>query len=227
MVMQNQEQELIAIPIKDVRWDEDIYPRISYNWIKANEYAYAMKAGAKFPPIVVALHKNKYYGIDGRHRIEAHKTNKLEIISAVLVDMSSKKQMFIEAVKLNNTHGFALNFREKAKIIHRLQEFKMGSKEISMLVSMPMDKIEPFMAKRITHSTTGEVIFLKSSMKHMANQIVEEDFEQTQAHLASMPQLRLINYVIALFEDETLDLSNANVKSAVEKLQKIMKGVKI
>ena len=47
--------ETKIIPIKDIFFDETIYPRQSTWWATSYKYSEEMKAGAKFPPIIVGF----------------------------------------------------------------------------------------------------------------------------------------------------------------------------
>jgi transcriptional regulator with XRE-family HTH domain len=59
------------IPIGDVVWSPDVYPRAKYNTSTIERYADALEAGDDFPPLVLEEGTNVL--LDGKHRLEAHK----------------------------------------------------------------------------------------------------------------------------------------------------------
>lgn len=61
----------MEIELSAVVWEPAIYPREKWNTSTVERYADAIKAGAKFPPIVVEAGTNRL--LDGKHRTEAHK----------------------------------------------------------------------------------------------------------------------------------------------------------
>lgn len=71
------------VDVKDVITDKDYYPRAEWNHLTAYSYAQAMRAGAKFPPIVVAKINGQLILVDGKHRLEAKKILEIKRKSVV------------------------------------------------------------------------------------------------------------------------------------------------
>lgn len=63
--------ELALIGIDDIVWDPSIYPREKWRTNTIERYADVLRAGKKFPPIVIEAETNRL--LDGKHRLEAHK----------------------------------------------------------------------------------------------------------------------------------------------------------
>ena len=62
-----------TIPIAKIKVDAATHPREELNVQTAEEYGQAMKAGEKFPPIIVFQKGKQYFLADGRHRLEGAK----------------------------------------------------------------------------------------------------------------------------------------------------------
>lgn len=60
-----------TIKLDSIVWEPSIYPREKWNTSTIERYADAIKAGAKFPPVIVEAGTNRL--LDGKHRTEAHK----------------------------------------------------------------------------------------------------------------------------------------------------------
>jgi hypothetical protein len=80
------------------------------------EYAEAMAAGAKFPPVIVFHDGTNYWLADGFHRLEAWKRNNVNSIKAEV-----KEGNRIEALKFafgaNSSHGMRMSNEDKRQAI--------------------------------------------------------------------------------------------------------------
>jgi hypothetical protein len=151
----------VMLKISELEFDSEIYPRNEVNWLTAYSYSQAMRAGDVFPPIRVGLFKRKKYVVDGWHRVEAKRLLKDEYVEAIVKRYDSLKDMFVDAVKFNITHGRPLSVQEKVRLIHKLEEFKLDLAEISRIVRIPIDKIESF-KMRVVYGPNGKPVYLKS-----------------------------------------------------------------
>jgi hypothetical protein len=152
---------MVMLKISELEFDNEIYPRNEVNWLTAYSYSQAMRAGDVFPPIRVGLFKRKKYVVDGWHRVEAKRLLKDEYVEAIVKRYDSLKDMFVDAVKFNITHGRPLSVQEKVRLIHKLEEFKLDLAEISRIVRIPIDKIESF-KMRVVYGPNGKPVYLKS-----------------------------------------------------------------
>lgn len=141
--------------------DEKLYPRIKLGWLTAYQYSQAMKGGSEFPPVAVGSFEGKLYVVDGWHRIEAKKLLKEEYIQAIVKQYESLKDMFIDAVKLNATHGRPLSVQEKVRIVVELEKYGLERDEIGGIVKVPVDKLERFFERAVIRSD-GSTEYLKS-----------------------------------------------------------------
>ena len=80
------------------------------------EYAEAMAAGAKFPPVIVFHDGTDYWLADGFHRLEAWKRNGVDSIKAEVKEGSR-----IDALKFafcaNNSHGLRMSNEDKRNAV--------------------------------------------------------------------------------------------------------------
>jgi len=116
-VMRSEAMKLIKI--SDLVLEEKFYPRMKADWLTAHQYAEAMRAGAKFPPIDVCNWKGKWIVVDGWHRVQAHKNIKEDYIQANILDIKNAKDIYLEAVKRNSHHGRQFSVQERVNICLR------------------------------------------------------------------------------------------------------------
>ncbi len=231
------------VKLSEIEFDEELYPRSSYNWQTGYDYSQSMKVGANFPDIILALYKGKKYLVDGKHRIEATKLLKKDSIQAIVHTGWDRKRIYKEAVKSNITHGRSLSPYEKRRIAIRLMEMNCKDSEISELIQIPMDKMESFVKGRLVNSITGEPItsegseeiareigqaILKSGGKHFdGTTMSEEDFrdlETTQRNFYMSSQTNLLTQLIKILEKDLLDKKNKKVMKLIKKLKGLLKS---
>ena len=208
---------------KQVIFDEEVYPRNKFNWLVAHNYANAMQSGSVFPPIIVASYERKFILVDGKHRLEAHKNNKEEHISAEVLKGLNYDEIYVEAVKRNTEHGYQLSPQEKRKIVVRLQDLHYEPAQISEITKVPMEKLERFVGQTLINSLTGKVV-VKAPLKHLAGTTVQFDVENMQEPLNTRSQLEMINNLIILIENNVIDVSNVEIVKRLEVLKSLLQG---
>lgn len=211
------------LKIDEIIFEKEYYPRNDYNWITSLSYSNAMKTGAVFPLIEVALIKGQYYLVDGKHRLEAYKRNK-ETHIRVLVNtkITSLAQVYIEGVKRNVTHGRVFSPQEKAQIVVKLKDMKVDMDTISKIIQIPKATMLKFTTDRMTSSITGKQVVLKNTINHLSHEEITEEVEETQRSYSGSSQVYLLNELISLIENNLMDMSNENVVAKLNKLTKLL-----
>jgi hypothetical protein len=81
-----------------------------------SEYAEALRAGAKFPPIVVLFDGSDYWLADGFHRLEAHRQAELQEIETDVHD-GSRRDAVLHAAGANAEHGLRRTSEDKKRAV--------------------------------------------------------------------------------------------------------------
>ena len=209
---------------KQILLEDDVYPRTNVSWQTSARYYNALKSGAQFPAIVVAQEGNllgtKYILIDGAHRLQAHKDNKEEHIQCEVLTGLTREQMYVESVKRNAQNGRQFSAQEVGMIIVKLEKLKISKEQISAIVHIPLGQLKSFVAGRMTRIIGGEDVILKQGFKHLAGQVgTQADIEDVQQIYTGNSQVRILDEVIRLIQNDLLDYKNALVKSRVKKLK--------
>jgi len=107
----------LKVKIDDIKFIQSLYPRDSLHNDIVNSYCLNLDA---LPPITIT--KNMTL-VDGYHRLVAYKVSgKSEIECESPLDITEEKDILIEAIKRNSTHGLQLNMTEKRNLARRLYE---------------------------------------------------------------------------------------------------------
>jgi len=209
------------IPINKVKIEAETYPRVSTDWITCARYYNALKAGAKFPAIVVAEVNEEYFLIDGAHRLKAFKGNKETHIQAEIVKNLDKKQIYLEAVKYNIQHGRQFSTQEVTKICITLEKWNMSQDQISEIVRIPSDKITAFVAKRMTRITeTQEEIALKAPLRNLS----EFDLETmpNQNRITGTSQIQMLDALLKMIKNGWIDRKNKLVMGKLGSIHRLL-----
>ena len=201
--------------------DEKLYPRNLVDWITVLRYKQSMQVGADFPPIIVASFKGKYIVVDGFHRLQARKDLKETHIQVEILEGLNKKGIYLESIKRNVSHGRQFSGQERARILLTLKKWKMSQQKISEIVQLPVDKIEPFLAKKIVRiSETQEIVPLKFPISHLAGS--EISGVDGQVVFAGRGQIQILDSMIVLLENGWLNMDSELVKEKVDKIKDLL-----
>jgi DNA modification methylase len=111
-----------TIPVSDVVFRQDLYPRIETSAVTVQKYAEDLSV---LPPIEVNQHKEL---IDGWHRWTAHKKAGVESIPCVVTTTESESEFLELAIERNAKHGLQLSQTDKEKYAGRLYSAFLASR---------------------------------------------------------------------------------------------------
>jgi hypothetical protein len=106
--------EIQAVPLSDIVFREDLYPRIKTSPETVQKYAEDLSV---LPPIEV---NQRYELIDGWHRWTAHKKAKAETIPIEITLTSGDTELLELAIERNATHGLQLSQDDKRDMARRI-----------------------------------------------------------------------------------------------------------
>ncbi|MDP2858083.1 MAG: ParB N-terminal domain-containing protein, partial [Bacillota bacterium] len=114
-------QELVPaeIPIVDIDVDPELYPRRRRDDEVVAQQRVAVN---RLPPIhVVPSPLGRYLLVDGGHRLAAHQLEGRTVIQAVVrTDLQTRRDILVEAIRLNAAHGAQLSGKDKERLARRL-----------------------------------------------------------------------------------------------------------
>ena len=102
------------MPVDDVVFRDDLYPRIETHPVTVQKYAEDLNV---LPPIEVNQHKEL---IDGWHRWTAHKKKEAETIPFIVTETKSDNHLLELAIERNAKQGLQLSQSDKEKMAGRL-----------------------------------------------------------------------------------------------------------
>lgn len=106
--------EAIEIPVANVVFREDLYPRIETSAVTVQKYAEDLDI---LPPIEV---NQNHELIDGWHRWTAHRKNEAASIRATVTETKSDAELLELAIERNAAHGLQLSQADKRDMARRI-----------------------------------------------------------------------------------------------------------
>lgn len=151
------------IATKSIRLDGGTQPRAEMNNDVVTEYAAAMKAGDKFPPIEVVYDGTDYWPWDGHHRVRAAQIANLTKIEAN-VRSGTHRDAILLSCGANPHHGLPRTNADKRRAVMRLltddEWGKWSSREIARRCA-------------VSHTFIDE---LRSSLATVASENYQRDY---------------------------------------------------
>lgn len=118
---QDNDSEVVFLDISQIRLDGGTQPRSAIHSPTLRKYALQMKAGAKFPPVIVFYDGIDYWLADGFHRVEAASSIGLKDITT-LIKQGSRREAILYSVGANTTHGLRRSNTDKRRAVLKLLE---------------------------------------------------------------------------------------------------------
>ena len=216
------------VPIGDITFSWEIYPRTSQYWNISYKYGQAMRQGAIFPPILLTRLEGKVLLIDGWHRLEARKQLGQKEVDAEFIECADKDEALVQAVKANQTHGYPMMFSDFLRVAEQLRQNGHKVVEIAQLLKMDERELAKHLKARVVRDEKGKTVMDDKTnrpliaKKMFLHSDTKPKSEQDQSLYMGESQLRMINEVISLIESGHLAADNQKVKQAIEKLARLL-----
>ncbi|MEQ1938605.1 ParB/RepB/Spo0J family partition protein [Mesorhizobium sp. CN5-321] len=159
--------EYRSIDLQAIRLDQSAQPRESLNTERTAEYAEAMKAGDKFPSLVVFFDGEVNWLADGFHRHYAAQQAGIKALSCRVLP-GGLRDAILWSVGANAKHGLARSDEDKKRAVMRLLDDAEWSTWTDRDIAKRCHVSHPFVAKiRKAHAgDTGNVSSMERTYVH-------------------------------------------------------------
>ena len=221
---------LTHVSLSELVLDYDIYPRMQVDPQHARYMHEALQAGVQFPALVVDRESRRV--TDGFHRIRAYREHFGADYQAecILRDYADEAAMFLDAMRLNATHGRPLTSYDRTRCSLRCKHFNIAATALAQALGMSRSALTSLAegrvatVNRITNadcqslteqaSETLEVfsqqeeVPIKRTIQHKAGCLLTADQEAANRKLSGMNQQFYVNQLLLLIENDLLDVEN-------------------
>lgn len=125
---------------------EGTQSRAALNNEVMNEYAEAMRCGAKFPPVKLFFDGSDYWLADGFHRYFASKAAEIDTINAD-IENGSKDDAILYSIGSNATHGLQRTIADKRNAVSMILNHPVWSEWSDRAIAKECSVTHPFVAK--------------------------------------------------------------------------------
>ena len=140
-----QQPDAPVLPLSAIRVDWTINARAATRRETTLEYAEALKAGAKFPPVTVFFDGTAYWLADGFHRYVAYQIAGLAEIP-VEIRLGTPRAATLYSATANGLHGLRPTRSDKRKVIIRMLEdpewARWSNQEIAQLCGAEPEAVD-------------------------------------------------------------------------------------
>jgi hypothetical protein len=186
--------------IDDLKIDENVYPRNGISDINVYRLISALRTGVKLPPITIEARTLRI--VDGRHRYEAYKAEKLKTIEVVEKVYASEADLFADTVRLNVSHGEPLDQFNIRSAIVRLNEYGYSKEKISDVVRLPVPAILKIERGFATDAETGKPVALKGGLSHLRGMPLDKEQQQVNRHYSGPKAIFYLRQLISLLQND-------------------------
>lgn len=134
------------IKLSDIVIDAGTQQREKINDEIVEEYAEAIKCGAKFPSITAFFDGVQYYLVDGFHRYHAHRIAEIEVIQSDIID-GTRREARLFSAGVNGTHGIRPTNSDKRKAVLVLLTDEEWSQWSDHRIAKHCKVTQPFVSK--------------------------------------------------------------------------------
>lgn len=216
---------IIELPLSEVCYREDLYPRIKPDTATIQRYAENLEV---LPPIEINQHNIL---IDGFHRWTAHRKAEAATIKAVVTQTVSEAEVYALAIERNAAHGLQMSNDDKKSSAIRLYAAGTGyeKEQIARLLSVSVRSVTGYLTdvdKQLREERKQKIFDMWMACHTLEEIATETDVtDQTIANqiketlnLESLPNLEK---VLANFQNEDFTPPIYNVWSYAKVTNKV------
>jgi hypothetical protein len=152
---------VVEVKVSECVLDMALYPRHCVDQGNVQSLREALRAEAKFPPIV--LERKTMRIVDGASRLTATREEQGDeaLIRAYLRDYPSEAALLSEAIQLNASHGRRLTTYDRARCIQLARELGLTDAEVAKSLRITVEKVEQIVNTRFTMGPDDKVVPIK------------------------------------------------------------------
>src|SRR5262249_31866381 len=196
--------DVVKVPLKDLVFREDLYPRPHVDPVHIRELEHAMEGGSVLPPITVAHGSNII--VDGAHRVNAYRNQGRTEIPAIVKEYRDDAELWRDAIALNAGVGLKLGVKDQLRILDISARLGIEETELSKLLKTSLEhlrKIKPrYATVQDAMDDVGKLrrVGLKGSSRHLAGQTITSEQAAAIGRAPGPSYLLLVNQLLDALE---------------------------
>jgi len=214
--------------VGDLKLDDNFWPRrlTRIDDVNLGRIREAIRAGKKLPPPRADI--KTLIISDGWHRVTAYKGmfDDDHLIDVELMEYPTKNDILIDAVKINGSHGMALDTKDRIDVILRLRERRVSVRDICEALGITSKAYERYM-KRTLPNQDGELVALPRGAEHLCEigKPLTREQERQLPKIGGVEVTRQARMLIAQIRVKTTNFENATELATLIELRDLLIGL--
>ena len=211
----------MKIKISELLIDWDLYPRHQVDSANVARLREAIRAGETLPPLIFEKKSRKL--VDGFHRHRAFwaELGENAEVEAEGRNYANDKELFLDAVSMNVTHGEKLSPFDRARVLTLASEFKIKEGDVAAALRLSKEDLRRLKVRK-TAKVGTTVVPIKHTLSHLAGEKLRPEQVEANEKAGGMRPLFYVNQVVNLFEGNLVDLDNQKLVEAISHLQQLL-----
>lgn len=199
--------KVLKLRATDLVEDFSIYPRNTIFDGHVADLTEVLRSGNTLPPPLIDSDSKRV--IDGIHRRRAQLRafgNEVEI-EVLAKDYENEREMFMDAISLNATHGRRLTTADIARCASMAKRLHITREKLANALQITRPKLKDITATRLAFGKSGPVV-LRRPMAHLAGEHITGKQEGVVEHVGGMMPIYHVNRLIALLDSDSILLTD-------------------
>lgn len=215
---------MAKISLDKIVIDDEFYPRNSVSEVHVKRLQLAIQTGSQLPPLVLEAKTHRL--VDGRHRLDAYKSEGVESVEVVEKVYANEADFFADAVRYNIGHGEPLDQYAIKSAIIRLDEYGYSRDKICELIRIPVEQIEKITKGFAISAETGKPMALKGGLSHLAGHRLDSDQQQVNRHYSGGKAVFYLRQLCNMLENEMWPVNSPAFAHEMDRIVEIWTSTK-
>ena len=213
------------IKLGQLKFDEKLLALRPVNIFVVSEYRQAYRSGAHFPPIAIEAKTNRI--TSGNHRVTAmlKEFGPDYEIEVIVKEYASEKDLLMEFVRENVSHGWRLDGISKKRLAIALSNQGATPEEMAILFNVPVKQLIHWGQETVAvigGNGQQEIMPAKQGMQ-LDKTVTREQYDEHQKRDLGIPPDKLADQLIRWLRNDWIERNEVNLAS-LQTLYKALEG---
>lgn len=212
--------------LQNIKQSEKLLSLRAVDPVTVSRYRLAMRAGAKFPPMLIE--RDSKVLVCGNHRYEACKAEYGEDCRVKVHEkwLPAERDMLIAAAQDNAEHGRPLDGWTKQRFAIALESLGEDREKIAKLLNIPVGHLEKWGERRVVvigKNNRRTVQPIKRGVVVPSGEMTQEQYQEHERNDVGMKLNSLLRQVIEHLENGWYDKEDEETDALLTKLRSVLR----
>jgi len=204
-----------TVPLADLILDFTFYPRTIVDSTTVSRLVMALDCGEDLPPIVADRASKRV--VDGFHRVTAYKRRERKLVPVEFRDYDSEADMFLDALRLNASHGRPLTPFDIRHALIRCIDLGIEPLRAADVVHVPPIRVTEMIGLS-AQTKAGTRIPLKRGLSHLAGRVIDDGQAEVNRRYGGMRPSYYVVQLIGILRADMWDREDVGFRTQMDEL---------